>query len=234
MSSHRGKSAGKGKGKFYNKGQARKGPIKKADSQHRESTTGSVSSRYKFHPMGDSSTSTPRHTFTTVLEHLADQLEKIIVKHSKDVVSSILSMTPLNLALEEPDHDEYISLRPEEHLRVAEQRILDKRYDDDHHRWVKRKDIYEDNTSKVFGTVKDEWCTTAMLNKLAQHPDWYEDILVRRDPFELLRLIKKYMYEADSSVYVQYNKEMNMRRFMGITQHDDEDIHEFTLRFKQY
>ena len=25
-----------------------------------------------------------------------------------------------------------------------------------------------------------------------------------------------------------------MRRFMGITQRDDEDIHEFTLRFKQY
>ena len=172
MSSHRGKSAGKGKGKFYNKGQARKGPIKKGDSQQRESTTGSVSSRYKFHPMGDSSRSTPRHTFTTVLEHLADHLEKIIVKHSKDVVSSILSMTPLNLAVEEPDHDEYLSLRPEEHLRLAEQRILDRRFDDDHHRWVKRKDIYEDNTSKVFGTVKDEWCTTAMLNKLAQHPDW--------------------------------------------------------------
>ena len=73
-----------------------------------------------------------------------------------------------------------------------------------------------------------------MLNKLAQHPDWYEGILVRRDPFKLLRLIKKYMYEVDSSVYVQYNKEMNMRRFMGITQRDDEDIHEFTLRFKQY
>ena len=138
MSSHRGKSAGKGKGRFHSKEQAKKGPLKKGESQQRESTTTSVSSRYKVHPMGDSSTGTPRHTFTTVLEHLADHLEKIIVKHSKDVVSSILGMTPLTLAVEEPDHDEYISLRPEEHLRLAEQRILDRRYDDDHHHWVKR------------------------------------------------------------------------------------------------
>ena len=51
----------------------------------------------------------------------------------------------------------------------------------------------------MFGTVKDEWCTTVMLNKLAQHPEWYKGNLIKRDPFELLRLIKKYMYMEEEA-----------------------------------
>ena len=42
------------------------------------------------------------------------------------------------------------------------------------------------------------------------------------------------MYETDVSVYPKFTRAMNMFRFMHIRQHDDEDIQDFVIRFKQY
>ena len=76
MSSQGGKSAGKSnKGKPNYKGQTgKKSTFKKSFNSSKETPQVSVSSKYKFHPMGDNALGTPKHTYNTVLEHLLDSL----------------------------------------------------------------------------------------------------------------------------------------------------------------
>ena len=99
--------------------------------------------------------------------------------------------------------------------------------------WTRKKHDYKLNPGKAFAIIKDDWCTPSMLRKLAQHPGWQDQLLPSRDPIELLKTIRKYMYETDVSVYPKFTCAMNMFRFMHIRQHDDEDIQEFVIRFKQ-
>ena len=172
MSTQGGKTVGKPKGRFK-----KRTPIKRTSEIPKEGVSTSVSSKYKFHPMGDSASSTPRHTFTTVVEHLLDSLGKTTLYGLDDILESIQDLKHIDFNEQMPDEDDFQSTLTDPAKAAKQQRLLDKALDEEMKMWTRKKHDYKLNLGKAFAIIKDDWCTPSMLHKQAQHPGWQDQLL---------------------------------------------------------
>ena len=88
----------------------------------------------------------------------------------------------------------------------------------------------EDNKIKAYGLIFSH-CNKVMQNRIEETPNFEADI--RDDPLMLLREIKKKMYDPARAKYEFVTLTESLKRILSTTQENDEDLVQYTKRFKQ-
>ena len=83
-------------------------------------------------------------------------------------------------------------------LELVQERF-NKAFDNAYERFENRKETFKENMKKIYMKIYDEYCTTAMQNRLQQHPQFNTNLV--DDPIETLRTIELLIHNPVRVVY---------------------------------
>ena len=79
------------------------------------------------------------------------------------------------------------------------QKAFDIEYDSELKHYLKRKYSYEENEAMAFALIVNDYCTTAMKNRIQEHPEYETKLL--DDPIKLLDAIRILTHNPLRAVY---------------------------------
>ena len=94
-----------------------------------------------------------------------------------------------------------------------------------------KKKQYDDNKIKLYSIIFEKYCSKAMQNRIEERINFKSDI--RDDPIKSLETIKQTMYVPTRSKYVYDGIIETIKQIFDMKQSDDENIVEYSKRFKQ-
>ena len=105
-------------------------------------------------------------------------------------------------------------------------------YSEDLHLYNYQIRLYEDNKTKAYAKLINNFCSKVMKNQIEEKPDFKTN--VRDDPIEALNCIRDYMYVPTRAKY-EYDilTECVKRLIVDMKQEDTESLIDYTKRFKQ-
>ena len=192
----------------------------------------------KFSPYGQSY---GKHsaTFDTVLEYIVNTIQKTY-KHGQDIGESLLNMEKVDLSDQEPVMGEVeppgdtaiaggaaaVTMRARQQLKS-----LEVKYSINYQRYSNRLDILKENMLKAYSLIYGNYCTQGMQSRLQQLPNFTTEI--RGDPIELLKTIQILMHDLVRGRY-PYATVCDVWRTLFFTkQGENENILDYSKRFKQ-
>ena len=95
--------------------------------------------------------------------------------------------------------------------------------------YMKRKNNYEENLDKAYAFLWER-CTKAMQNKIESDAEYSSKI--QDNPIELIKSIKKYALSYQDQKYEMASVFDALKVFVSIKQEPDEDLQDYTRRFK--
>ena len=127
--------------------------------------------------------------------------------------------------------DENKSIIP---VLITTQKMLqdgfDQDYADDLKSYRIKKDAYDENKHKAYALIFSN-CSKIMQHKIEETSDF--EIIIRDDLLELLKEIKTKMYTVQKSKYDYVTLTETLDRFLNTKQEDNENMPDYTTRFKQ-
>jgi hypothetical protein len=166
-------------------------------------------------------------TFTTVLEHIADKIQKK-EKYSTDLVESILDMEVVDLSKDLPIRER--SQASDDDTKQLEQETFDKIYDEEVKKHVERKDRLKHLLPKAYSTIWQDHCSEAMQNEIKQLPNFKSEI--RNDPIKLLKTIREHMHTTTRATYPIVGYVQAHMNLFTCKQQENESLIDFAKRLK--
>ena len=178
-------------------------------------------------------------TFDTVLEFIVNTIQKTY-KHGQDIGESLLNMEKVDLSDQEPVMGEVeppgdtaiaggaaaVTMRARQQLKS-----LEVKYSIDYQKYSDRLDILKENMLKAYSLIYGNYCTQGMQSRLQQLPNFTTEI--RGDPIELLKTIQILMHDPVRGRY-PYATVCDVWRTLFFTkQGENENILDYSKRFKQ-
>jgi hypothetical protein len=122
-----------------------------------------------------------------------------------------------------------ISTNSDDDIKTAENRQFEIEFKAEYDSWMKRKQIYINNTSKAYAFLWSQ-CAKSMQQKIEASKD-YEGT-IKNNPIELLKAIKQHALN-----YQEYRYEMSIildsiRSVINLKQKEGESLVDYTRRFK--
>jgi hypothetical protein len=121
------------------------------------------------------------------------------------------------------------STNPEENTRKLEDKAHEAVFKAEIQQFVKRKDNYMSNRSKVYALLWQQ-CARTMQNKIQARADFTSKI--ENNPIKLLNAIEEHALSYEETKYDMSSISDAMRQLLTIRQKDDEDLITYTERFK--
>ena len=177
-------------------------------------------------------------TYDSVKDHIVQQIQKSF-KYGNDIAQAIRDMVyedennlgggkPTRQIVAVPmDKDTRESL----HMTLQiEQEGYDIEYKEELRKYNIRKDVYEENKVKAYALIFG-YCNKTMQNRIEESKDF--ESIIRDDPLELLKEIKKKMYDPARAKYEYVTLTESLSRILNTKQEDNESLVDYTKRFKQ-
>src|SRR5210317_821031 len=176
-------------------------------------------------------------TYDTVRDHIVQQILRTF-KYGNDMAMAIRNMKyddtnlgggkPTRQVVEIPDD---IDTRNASHMSLQiEKEGFDIEYKEELRKYNLRKDVYEENKVKAYALIFS-YCNKTIQNRIEESRDFEDEI--RDDPLRLLEEIKMKMYDPARAKYEYVTLTQSLNRILNIKQEDDENLVEYTKRFKQ-
>ena len=226
-----GRSSGRGSGHFNN----RRNNRNRNSNRGNNNNSNSHNSEMKFVP--HYSGKQQMVTYDTVKDHIVQQIQKTF-KYGNDMAQAIREMEydDDNLGGGRPTR-KVIDIPTEKDAREAlhmtlqiEQEGYDIEYKEELRKYNIRKDVYEENKVKAYALIF-RCCNKTMQNRIEESKDF--ESVIRDDPLELLKEIKKKMYDPARAKYEYVTLTESLNRILTTKQEDDENLVDYTKRFKQ-
>jgi hypothetical protein len=146
-----------------------------------------------------------------------------------DTVNSLRDGVRVDLDVVEPTRQ--ISSNPDATAKQIEQDGIDMKYKIQLEKHLERVQALEHNFHAAYSLIFDNHCTRLMQIRLEEHPDF--DSKIKNDPIVLLETIKTLIHQPVRAQYPYVTFTETMRAFLWIKQKEDEELSDYTKRFKQ-
>ena len=98
-------------------------------------------------------------------------------------------------------------------------------------RYLDRKDTLDQNLTKVYAMIMNQYCNKTMQNRVEEHPEF--ETSIGDDPIELLTKIKVLMHDPIRAKYPFASLTEAILNMLHIKQLENESLLEYIKRFKQ-
>ena len=147
-------------------------------------------------------------TFNSVKEKVVTYVQKTF-EFGRDISTAIRDGKKFDPNTKQPTRKKYkIQAGATETAEERTTRVLmeadgqkahDIMYDSEVKHWLKRKYAYKENKAMVFALIMNDYCTSAMKNRIQEHPDYDKELL--DDPIKLLDAIQILTHNPIRAVY---------------------------------
>ena len=218
----RGTGSGRGGGRGFRSGRSNNNKTntsRRSDDKDKD--------KIKFAPFYSGKTNQQNVTYDTVKDHVLKQIQKTykfgsdltyVLEKEEDYVDldAFWTVTELDLpAKKATDVTQYDAIEYQEMFRERRE----------------RKKIYDDNKKKGYAFILT-YCNTTMQTRIESDSDFESKI--KNNPFELLKAIKKKMYDPSKTKYPLATFTDHLDRLMSVRQQEDETLIDYVKKFKQH
>ena len=178
-------------------------------------------------------------TYETVKDHFLHKIQESL-RHGIDIATALRRMSydpkdcgpePTRKVVEMPKVQKGSTLDSATEFRLrTEQDGYDLKYRSELSQFMERKAYYEENKAKAYAMIFNG-CNKAIQNRITESEDFKSKI--RDNPIELLRAIRKKMYDPERAKYEWAVLTESLERILGTRQQDMESLEDYTKRFKQ-
>ncbi|MGL5935619.1 MAG: hypothetical protein ACRCZI_08340, partial [Cetobacterium sp.] len=163
--------------------------------------------------------------FPVILQYIINHL-RITLTRGEDVAQALEDRTEFDFSQSRPKLEK--SIETDQDRKAHEEKELQAIFNAEISDFVKRKAQYQANLTNAYGTIFGQ-CSKALQQKLQERTDW---ATIKSDPIKLIEAI-----EEHSIVYREnkYDAAIVIDAFRGLLrtrQKDDEDLVNYTRRFK--
>jgi hypothetical protein len=220
FTSGRGRGTGRGRGRFSGRG-GRSGQGRSSQSKPNQKKT---ITDYKYVLGGGNGTNVS--DFNEVTKYLLNHIQKTYV-HGGDIQTAMKDRKEFDFEQHMPTKKS--STNSALQVRVLEDEAHEAVFKAEIQQFVKRKDNYMSNRSKVYALLWQQ-CARTMQNKIQARADFTSKI--ENDPIKLLNAIEEHALSYEETKYDMSSISDAMRQLLTIRQKDDEDLITYTERFK--
>jgi len=213
----RGGRATGGRGRGFQRGRSNNRFNKTSTSQQKEL-------KYTPHVQGKLQSA----TYATVTEAVIHRIQRDNRK-GMDVVKSLKNMKKVDLDTLRPVRKS--STEADEEARIHEQTQFDMDYQEEIKRWLDRKEALEQGLHQAYALIVTNYCSKTMEQRVEAHPDFKTKI--EDDPIALLEVIKTLMHDSIRAQYPFVSATDALSRLLTCRQYDNEQLLDYTKRFKQ-
>ena len=167
-------------------------------------------------------------TYDTVKDAIVSYVQRTY-KHGQDIAMSLRDLSKMDLTTLAPIRGQSEATETQENQ--MEQQGLDIMYQAKLEKYLDRKDTLDQNMTKSYALIYDNYCNKIMQNRIEEHPD-YEGT-IRDDPIELLMKIKVLMHDPIRAKYPFASLTEAILRMLHLKQSEDEILLDYVKRFKQ-
>jgi hypothetical protein len=220
FTSGRGRGTGRGRGRSSGRGgQSGQGRSSQSKPNQKKTITD-----YKYVLGGGNGTNVS--DFNEVTKYLLNHIQKTYV-HGGDIQTAMKERKEFDFATHMPTKQYSTSSSVE--VRQLEDEAHEAVFKAEIQQFVKRKDNYMSNRSKVYALLWQQ-CARTMQNKIQARSDFTSKI--ENDPIKLLNAIEEHALSYEETKYDMSSISDAMRQLLTIRQKDDEDLITYTERFK--
>ena len=200
---HRGRQQGRGRGRGRGGGRGRGKQNHNNNNRPKE---------MKFAPSVGSKN---KATYQTIKEHLINKIQKDY-DYGDDMAKCIKRMEMINLTDQQPTKK--YSTKENADAKALEQSEFNVLYEKQMDIFVAREEELCKNTTKIYSLIIESYCTTAMVQRLKEHKEFYTKI--KDNPIELLKAIQVLMHSSTRATYPFAEVTETLLRFLHCKQND--------------
>ena len=164
--------------------------------------------------------------YNQTLEAILDYIMREY-NNGMDVREALESMEEKDFSVEMPK-----IMTLDDKATAEEKKSAEKLHDIELKLFVERKDKYRINMIKSYGLIWGQ-CTKALKNKIEARKDWNQGASkIKMNPIMLLRAIKEITHNHQEHKYIMESMYNCLRNVFTMKQEDNENLTEFTRRFK--
>ena len=166
-------------------------------------------------------------TYDTVKDHIIINIQKSF-QGGDDIAESLRDMKVIDLEKEKPVRQ--LSENKDANERKIEQDGYDIVYSGEIQSYIERTRLLRQNLKKAYAHIIT-YCSPTIKNRIETHVDYVDKI--RDDPISLLRTINVLMHDPVRAKYPYASLTEVMSRLVTMKQYENENLLEYTKRFKQ-
>ena len=178
-------------------------------------------------------------TFNAVKEKIVIHIQKTY-EFGRDIATAICDGKTFDPTTKRPTRNVYritpsatetVEEKTNRLLRESDgQKAFDIEYDSELKHYLKRKYLYKENEAMAFALIVNDYCTTAMKNRIQEHPEYEKKLL--DDPIKLLDAIRILTHNPLRAVYPIASGVDVLYRWYTLKQYAHENLTDYTKRFK--
>lgn len=167
------------------------------------------------------------HTYSTVKEHIENYIQKTYKEGFMIVATSLAEMKEPDLESDKPVLKQ--STATDEDQKAFENKMNETMYQEEVKQFLETKKTVNREMTKAYALIFGNYCTTAMQQRIEQHPDFET---FKNDPIKLLDVLKTLVSDPVRAHYPYASMVDALLNFVHCRQQDEEDINDYYKRFK--